>query len=66
MVKFEMELNTPEDTVITVTSANTINLNGQIINIGTHCVTFSGTARLKSVDGGTLVDLAHVNPIIHG
>jgi hypothetical protein len=50
MVKFAMFLSKPEDIVFTTTAQSPINVGGQTINVGTHCVTFSGKAELKFSD----------------
>ena len=46
MIQPESEL-----AVITVTAQTTINLSGRTINIGPHCITFSGVAVLAYPDG---------------
>ena len=43
-------LSKPEDTVFTTTAQSTINVGSQTINVGTHCVTFSGKAELTFSD----------------
>lgn len=44
MVKFGLFLSKPEDIVFTTTAQTSINVAGKMINVGTHCVTFSGTS----------------------
>lgn len=45
-----MFLSKPEDTVFTTTAQTLINVAGKLINVGTHCVTFSGNAGLTMED----------------
>ena len=58
MVKFEMIQPESELSVITVTAQTTINLSGRTINIGPHCITFSGVAVLAYPDELILGQLA--------
>ena len=61
MVKFEMIQPESELSVITVTAQTTINLSGRTINIGPHCITFSGVAVLAYPDELILGQLAKKN-----
>ena len=60
MVKFKF-VSGPEDTVITVNTAKSITLNGQVIPIGSHLVTFSGGASLNEDDRFALKNMAMGN-----
>jgi hypothetical protein len=60
MLKFKFETSA-EDIVITVNAANSITLNGQVIPIGSHLVTFSGRAFLSSDDLSTVETMADNN-----
>jgi hypothetical protein len=61
ILKFEMAVIEPENTVITSTAQATINLSGQIIKIGAHCVILSGVAILGGIDWYTVRQLAKEN-----
>jgi len=58
VVKFEMVLGKPEDTVITATAQPTVNVAGQTVSVGKHLVTFSGRAQLSSMDNGVVIGQA--------
>jgi hypothetical protein len=60
MLKFKFESST-EDIVITVNAAKSITLNGQVIPIGAHLVSFSGRAFLSSDDLNTVENMADNN-----
>ena len=50
MTKFKYEFTSAEQTVITVNVIKSVTINGQLIPIGAHLVTFSGRAQLSFAD----------------
>jgi len=60
MVKFTYDVQTspPEQTVITANYYKNVTINGQLIPIGAHLVTFSGYAKLNNGDQIMLIDMA--------
>jgi len=58
VVKFKYELEGVEQTVITVNYYKDVTINGQLIPIGKHLVTFSGRAKLTFNDSITVSEMA--------
>jgi hypothetical protein len=58
MVKYEMIIVGTEDMVFTKTASNIVSVGSTQIDVGDHCVTFSGNSTLTSSDSNHLADLA--------
>jgi hypothetical protein len=62
MVKYEMIIAGTEDMVVTKTASHTVSVGSTQIDVGDHCVTFSGNGTLTSSDSNHLTDLASQLP----
>jgi hypothetical protein len=58
MVKYEMIIVGTEDMVFTKIASNIVSVGSTQIDVGDHCVTFSGNGTLTSSDSNHLADLA--------
>ncbi|HKG31695.1 MAG TPA: hypothetical protein VKA91_10520 [Nitrososphaeraceae archaeon] len=58
MVKFEMIINGTEDMVFTKTASHIISVGSTQIDVGDHCVTFSGNGKLTDSHVSQLKSLA--------
>ena len=58
MVKYEMNILGTEDMVVTKTASHTVSVGSTQIDVGDHCVTFSGNGTLTSSDSDHSRNLA--------